>query len=387
MPYAVLPTLPFEKKLKADVQPGFQLLVSGHVHYAGEATPLRGFSINLIGENGEDGDFILHFNPRFHEEYVALNNRVAGSWGTEERPSHYPFKNNHDFIVVIQAHHENFKIYVNGDHLVDYKYHSPLTAIKAVYLIGQPAEVTFHQLAVTEHNTDAYPSAPVASNLSRAVHAELPHVTKRPEELPVEISIPGNLQVGSVLAVKGKPLENAERFSVNWYTSDGNVAFHFNPRFDGDDMVVRNTRIDNSWGEEERDGRTPFKQGEKFKIFVRVHPTHYEVSVNGRHFCNYKHRLENIGDINKIRIKGDVKVKLVTVASIKSNDGTVLGFLVCPEETSPSPLSVSPIHALEVASVGMEFPPAGRNFRRKVTGGQEGESSVNGGQSGAEKTK
>ena len=61
-----------------------------------------------------------------------------------------------------------------------------------------------------------------------------------------------------------------------------NNAFHFNPRFNMVDCtcVVRNTRIDRKWGQEERNGDgMPFTPGEMFEIKITVEYNHYKASL------------------------------------------------------------------------------------------------------------
>lgn len=70
------------------------------------------------------------------------------------------------------------------------------------------------------------------------------------------------------------------RFAVNFTVGQGpgaDVAFHFNPRFDGWDKVVFNTKQDGKWGGEERKRSMPFRKGASFELVFMVLAEHYKV--------------------------------------------------------------------------------------------------------------
>ena len=56
------------------------------------------------------------------------------------------------------------------------------------------------------------------------------------------------------------------RFHIN-LRSGSDIAFHLNPRFN-ENVVVRNTQINNSWGVEERSlqRNMPFTRGQSFSV-------------------------------------------------------------------------------------------------------------------------
>ena len=89
------------------------------------------------------------------------------------------------------------------------------------------------------------------------------------------------------------------------------MAFHFNPRNDGD-YVVRNTRVDGSWQHEEREAPYfPFNQGMKFVIKIEVAQDRFRVHVNGRHFIDYEHRMD-LGRINYLYLSSGAEYYDVT---------------------------------------------------------------------------
>ena len=59
------------------------------------------------------------------------------------------------------------------------------------------------------------------------------------------------------------------------------VAFHFNPRFDGWDKVVLNSKQNGSWGNEERNMSMPFRKGAAFELVFMVMTEHFKVRAVG----------------------------------------------------------------------------------------------------------
>lgn len=106
-----------------------------------------------------------------------------------------------------------------------------------------------------------------------------------------------NCQPGQVVYLQGISPDKG-RFAFNLFpgkpydmASPGqkDIAFHFNPRFD-QNTVVRNTRSNSHWGNEERDGGMPFIPYQPFVLAVTWQRSAYEIAVNGVPFAKYGHR-------------------------------------------------------------------------------------------------
>ncbi|XP_021094054.1 galectin-5-like [Heterocephalus glaber] len=134
-----------------------------------------------------------------------------------------------------------------------------------------------------------------------------------PYQVPYHASIPGGLFPSRVITVSGIVPPNAKRFSINLCTGS-DIAFHLNPRFDGN-ILVRNTQIQGSWGSEERSlpFDMPFRQGYSFTVGIICEAHCYKVTLDGQHLLEYVHRLKNLPAINHLEVKGDIKLTKVTV--------------------------------------------------------------------------
>uniref|UniRef100_A0A670IQV8 Galectin n=1 Tax=Podarcis muralis TaxID=64176 RepID=A0A670IQV8_PODMU len=83
------------------------------------------------------------------------------------------------------------------------------------------------------------------------------------------------------------------RFAVNFLCANGDIAFHFNPRFDMLKPVVCNTKQNGGWGKEER-WPIPFEAGATFMMIIDVMSDCYRVRLPAglrlrrlpvRHWC------------------------------------------------------------------------------------------------------
>ncbi|XP_004636847.1 galectin-4 [Octodon degus] len=131
--------------------------------------------------------------------------------------------------------------------------------------------------------------------------------------LPYNMPIPGGLSIGMSVYVQGVANENMRRFFVNFVVGSSpgsDIAFHFNPRFDGWDKVVFNTKQGGQWGEEERKRSMPFSKGAAFELVFMILQEHYKVVVNGNSFYEYKHRLP-LQMVTHLNVDGDLQLQSI----------------------------------------------------------------------------
>uniref|UniRef100_UPI00398EC5B5 galectin-3-like n=1 Tax=Pristiophorus japonicus TaxID=55135 RepID=UPI00398EC5B5 len=128
--------------------------------------------------------------------------------------------------------------------------------------------------------------------------------------LPYNIDIPGGWMPQKMIKISGTIKKNVDRFGIDVYSGNDTV-FHFNARFNeyGRQALVRNSRINNQWGREEREAlKFPFKPGEKFEILILGEPNQYKVAVDGQHSLEYKHRFKTLKEVTKVSIYGDISL-------------------------------------------------------------------------------
>lgn len=81
---------------------------------------------------------------------------------------------------------------------------------------------------------------------------------------------------------------------------------------------MRNHFQHNSWGTEERYGGCPIGGNQPFEIMILAEENHFKITVNGSHFCFFKHRLPlNVGQY--ISVKGGCSIQSITVEHLQSN--------------------------------------------------------------------
>uniref|UniRef100_A0A8C9KZ02 Galectin n=1 Tax=Phocoena sinus TaxID=42100 RepID=A0A8C9KZ02_PHOSS len=131
--------------------------------------------------------------------------------------------------------------------------------------------------------------------------------------LPYHRPIPGSLRVGMSIYIQGVASEHMKRFFVNFEVGQGpeaDVAFHFNPRFDGWDKVVLNTRHNGNWGKEEKKRSMPFSKGAAFELVFMVLAEHYKVVVNGDPFYEFGHRIP-LQMVTHLHVDGDLQLQSI----------------------------------------------------------------------------
>ncbi|XP_037675976.1 galectin-4 [Choloepus didactylus] len=131
--------------------------------------------------------------------------------------------------------------------------------------------------------------------------------------LPYKQPIPGGLSPGMSVYIQGVANEHMKRFFVNFTVGQGpdeDIAFHFNPRFDGWDKVVFNTKQGGRWGSEERKRSMPFRKGAAFELVFMVLAEHYKVMVNGSPFYEYGHRLP-LQMVTHLHVDGDLELQSI----------------------------------------------------------------------------
>lgn len=122
---------------------------------------------------------------------------------------------------------------------------------------------------------------------------------------PFEMEIPNGLEPGKQIYVSGTINPDCEKFTIDLVNGNGQIAFHFNPRFSQNE-IVRNSNL-GGWGPEEKSGGFPFKKGRNFEVIILVEQDQYKVAINGQHSFDYRHRCP-FQEISRIVLKGGIRV-------------------------------------------------------------------------------
>jgi hypothetical protein len=251
----------YVKVIPSGLEKGDLVVAKGFFYPEGQR-----FAVNLIYGTSVNDDIALHFNPRRDENEVVLNSRESGDWEEEERHSlpallldMIPFQ------LEIVTKKKKFKIYLNGHKFASFKARGDVESIRGISVNG---EAYIYEV-----------------KLLRCV------------EKPFVDRLPGPLELGSWITVIGTPKKHCESFAINLQCGDGldydgDVAFHFNPRFQVED-TVRNTLQEGSWGVEEREEPCfPFHPEDRFEVHIVRLAHAFRVFVNQKSYIDYAHRIQ-----------------------------------------------------------------------------------------------
>ncbi|XP_070334562.1 galectin-9-like [Odocoileus virginianus] len=155
--------------------------------------------------------------------------------------------------------------------------------------------------------------------------------------------IEGGLQDGHKITIMGSVLSTGENsFAVNFQMgyNDSEIAFHFNPQFEGSRYVVCNMKQPGNWGPEEKKMQMPFQKGSPFEICFEVERSVFKVMVNKNIFMEYAHCVP-FHPFNGISIKGGVHPSCLSIqvrlCTQHSSPGA--GTLSCSSRLDPRALS------------------------------------------------
>lgn len=123
------------------------------------------------------------------------------------------------------------------------------------------------------------------------------------------------VKAGQLITIVGKACNHTEQFDINFGTGldSENISFNISARFGDEPVIVRNSKNDGNWGDEEisenlfpHNSMNPLVSGGDFKIQVFVDEVAYFLSVNGKPYCTFNHRMP-FEDLQFVYLTGDVE--------------------------------------------------------------------------------
>ncbi|XP_015250075.1 PREDICTED: galectin-3-like isoform X1 [Cyprinodon variegatus] len=143
--------------------------------------------------------------------------------------------------------------------------------------------------------------------------------TSGPMSVPYNLNLARGVYDKMMMTILGHIKPNAKMFTVNFLRGN-DIALHINPRFDegGKQVVVRNSKVGDRWGPEERDlkGPFPFAAGSPFEMKILCTPETFRVAVNNIPQFEFRHRVRELNQIARINILHDVVLTYVNVETL-----------------------------------------------------------------------
>ncbi|KAE9553103.1 hypothetical protein FO519_003692 [Halicephalobus sp. NKZ332] len=263
--------IPYRSALQEKLEPGQSLILKGSTIEESQR-----FTVNLHSKTADfaGNDVPFHVSVRFDEGKVVFNTFSNGEWGKEEKKS-IPIKKGEKFDLRIRVHDNRFQVFFDQKEFKEYDYRVPLSSITHFSVDG-----------------DLY--------LNKI------HWGGKYYPVPYESGISGGFGPGKKLLIFGTPEKKGKSFNINLLRRNGDIALHFNPRFN-EKHVVRNALQAGEWGNEEREGKLLFEKGVGFDLTIINEPYGFQIFIDDERFCTFAHRSDP-HDIVGLQIQGEVEV-------------------------------------------------------------------------------
>ncbi|KAG7467868.1 hypothetical protein MATL_G00136750, partial [Megalops atlanticus] len=140
-----------------------------------------------------------------------------------------------------------------------------------------------------------------------------------PLTVPYTMGLPRGVYDKLLITINGQVKANAKMFTVDFLRGN-DIALHINPRFNegGKQVIVRNHKVGERWGKEERDIQShfPFIQGQPFEMKILCTYNEFRVAVNNIQVLEFKHRVRELNQINQVSIDNDITLSSVNVDTL-----------------------------------------------------------------------
>ncbi|CAL9691886.1 unnamed protein product [Knipowitschia caucasica] len=298
----VSPMVPFSGTILGGLAPGEMLLIQGSV-----PTDVDRFQVDLTCGSSVSprADVAFHLNPRVKKKCVVCNSLVQERWGREEIHKVMPLRPGEAFEMLILVLSHQYKVAVNGAHLVEYKHRVDLRRVDTLLIQGK---VHIQTIAVLPSQTAVLRPEPQ----SRSPNTAPALCSKGDLMVPFRADIDKGLSPGRSITIRGRTTPNAQSLCLNLEVGGtSNIALHLNPRLK-EQTFSRNSFLFNCWGPEETEIQDfPLGPDQYFEMIVQVDLGQFRVALNGSHQFSYKHRVQDLSCINALQVSGDLRLEEV----------------------------------------------------------------------------
>ncbi|XP_030069569.1 galectin-3 [Microcaecilia unicolor] len=107
-------------------------------------------------------------------------------------------------------------------------------------------------------------------------------------------------------------------FMISFVKDSVNIVFHLSVRFDEErNVIVANSQVNNSWGEEERKtDYFPFEPSQPFEMEIQYEEKYFNVTVNDQFLLQFMTREKTMEELSKVFVEGDVSVQNIRVETL-----------------------------------------------------------------------
>lgn len=259
---------PDEVPLETPVVPGTSITITGFMkeNVSRVAFKLLGYS------TVKQQNVVLHFEPRFSENLVVRTVKINDSWGTGETDGGIPFTQGKEYSLKIVCTEENFVFYVDDELFTTFKHRvAPETIVGVGFWEGM----------------ELYKLVAEGTSLKKSIDLS-------DKQIPPEMPLYGTIIPGTAITITGRMKESANRVAFNLLAYSSvkfqNVALQVEARFD-QDLVVRRSKINDSYTAGEKDGEMPFAKGKDYVLKLVCEEEKFVIYIDGSRFAEYVHRL------------------------------------------------------------------------------------------------
>lgn len=295
------PVIPYVGTIPEQLEPGTLIVIRGHI--PGDSDR---FQVDLqCGSSVKPrADVIFHFNPRFKRTNCIVCNTLKNEkWGREEITYDMPFQKEKSFEIVIMVLKEKFQVAVNGKHILLYVHRVSPEKIDTLGIYGK---VNIHSVGFS-FSSDLKSTQASTLELTAISRENVQSAGVSQLTLPFVARLNSPMGPGRTVVIKGEVNKNAKGFNIDLLSGKSrNIALHLNPRLNIK-AFVRNSFIQESWGEEERNITCfPFSPGMYFEMIIYCDVKEFKVAINGVHSLEYRHRFKELTSIDTVEIDGDI---------------------------------------------------------------------------------